>query len=317
MNSVLFLSGALAVTALFNAPQDCGQCPATKAKAALAANTSEKTIVATAADAGQFGTLLAAAKAAGLVEALEGRGPLTVFAPSDAAFAKLPAGTVEGLLKPENKAALQRVLKYHIVAGDVRAESVVKLKNAATLCGQRVDIRIGTEGEEKGKVFVDGAQVVTTDIACKNGCIHVIDSVILPSQDTLARVAAGAGTFNTLVAAAKAAGLVEALTGDADLTVLAPTDEAFRKLPAGTVESLLKPENKEQLAAIIKYHVIAGRVYSDQVVKLTSAPTLQGGTVAIEASDAGVKIGGANVTAVDIEACNGVIHVIDAVLLPQ
>jgi len=319
MNTKLFLGGALAALSLssFAAAQECGGCPAAKAKAALASNSAAKSIVATATEAGQFGTLLAAAKAAGLVEALEGRGPLTVFAPTDAAFAKLPAGTVEGLLKPENKAALARILTYHIVAGDVRAEAVVKLTNATTLSGQRVDIRVGKEGAEKGKVFVDKAEVVTADIACTNGVIHVLDSVIMPASQNLAEVATGAGTFNTLVAAAQAAGLVDALTGDGPLTVFAPTDAAFAKLPKGTVESLLLPENKERLAAILKFHIVSGRVYSDQAVKLTSAKTLQGGSFPIEVSGERVKVGGAMVTAVDIEATNGVIHVIDSVLMPQ
>jgi transforming growth factor-beta-induced protein len=323
MNKKLFLGGAIAVLSLtpssFAFAQDCDGCPVAKqkAKAALASNSETKSIVATASAAGQFGTLLAAARAAGLVEALEGRGPLTLFAPTDAAFAKLPAGTVEGLLKPENKAALARILTYHVVAGDVRAEAVVKLTNATTLSGQRVDIRVGTEGAEKGKVFVDAAEVVRTDIACTNGVTHVLDSVILPASQNLAEVASGAGTFKTLVAAARAAGLVEALTGDAPLTVFAPTDAAFAKLPKGTVESLLLPENKERLAAILKYHIVAGRVYSDQAVKLGSATTLQGGNLPIAATEKGATVGGAMITAVDIEASNGVIHVIDSVLLPQ
>lgn len=159
--------------------------------------------------------------------------------------------------------------------------------------------------------------MTATDIECTNGVIHVIDSVILPESKNLAEVASGAGTFQTLVAAAQAAGLVGALTGDTELTVFAPTDAAFAKLPKGTVESLLLPENKDQLAAILKYHIVAGRVYADQAVKLDAATTLQGGKLAIEVSDAGVKIGGAHITAVDIEASNGVIHVIDAVLLPH
>lgn len=317
MNSLILLGGALVASLAVSTPQDCGGCPASKAKAALASNAAKKSIVATAAEAGTFQTLLAAAKAAGLVEALEGRGPLTVFAPTDEAFAKLPKGTVESLLKPENKHLLARVLQYHVVAGDVRAEAVVKLSSAATLSGQRVDVRVGADGEEKGKVFVDRAQVVATDIECTNGVIHVVDTVLLPEQRNIVEVASGAGTFETLVAAAKAAGLVEALSGDGPFTVFAPTDEAFAKLPAGTVESLLKPENKEQLARILKFHVVSGRVYSDQAAKLDAAPTLAGANVAIASTEHGLTVGGAAVVAADIETSNGVVHVIDTVLLPQ
>ena len=134
-----------------------------------------KDVVDTAVAAGNFGTLAAALKAAGLVETLKGKGPFTVFAPTDAAFAKLPAGTVENLLKPENKAQLTKILTYHVVAGSVKAADVVKLKEAKTVQGQSVKITV-----KDGKVSVDGATVTATDIAASNGVIHVIDSVIMP-----------------------------------------------------------------------------------------------------------------------------------------
>jgi uncharacterized surface protein with fasciclin (FAS1) repeats len=136
---------------------------------------AKKDIVDTAVAAGSFKTLATALTAAGLVETLKGKGPFTVFAPTDAAFAKLPAGTVEDLLKPENKAKLTAILTYHVVAGDVKAADVVKLTEAKTVNGQSVKITVAG-----GKVKVDDANVVTTDIAASNGTIHVIDSVILP-----------------------------------------------------------------------------------------------------------------------------------------
>ena len=126
-----------------------------------------------------------------------------------------------------------------------------------------------------------------------------------------------AGSFNTLVAAVKAAGLVETLKGDGPFTVFAPTDEAFKKLPAGTLESLLKPENKAKLQAILTYHVVPGKVMAADVVKLTTAKTVQGGKVSIAVGDSGVTVDGANVVKTDIETSNGVIHVIDAVILPS
>jgi len=128
--------------------------------------------------------------------------------------------------------------------------------------------------------------------------------------------AVSAGSFNTLVAAVKAAGLVEALKGDGPLTVFAPTDEAFKKLPAGTVESLLKPENKDKLIAILKYHVVAGKVMAADVVKLTSAETLEGDKVTIKVVGGKVMINKSTVAKADIVCDNGVIHVIDTVLLP-
>ena len=134
-----------------------------------------KDIVDTAVAAGSFKTLAAALQAAGLVETLKGAGPFTVFAPTDEAFAKLPAGTLETLLKPENKEKLAGILTYHVVSGKVMAADVVKLEKAKTVNGQEVTIKVAD-----GKVTVDGANVVKTDIVTSNGVIHVIDAVILP-----------------------------------------------------------------------------------------------------------------------------------------
>jgi uncharacterized surface protein with fasciclin (FAS1) repeats len=129
--------------------------------------------------------------------------------------------------------------------------------------------------------------------------------------------AVGAGQFNTLAAALTAADLVDTLKGDGPFTVFAPTDAAFAKLPAGTVENLLKPENRDQLVAVLTYHVVPGKVYAADVVKLTGATTLNGSDVRIAVVDVGVRIDNANVVTTDIAASNGVIHVIDAVILPN
>jgi transforming growth factor-beta-induced protein len=271
----------------------------------------EKNIVETAVEAGKFKTLATALTAAGLIDAVNGPGPFTVFAPTDDAFAKVPKETLEMLLKPENKEKLKAVLTYHVVPGKVMAKDVVGLKGAKSLNGQRIDVKV--DGD---KVSVDGAKVVATDIACTNGVIHVIDSVILPASDNIPAVATKAGKFSTLLAAAKAAGLVDALSGDKALTVFAPTDEAFGKLPKGTVESLLKPENKDKLKAILLYHVVEGRVYSEDALKAKSAATLQGGKVEITVKDGAAYVNGAKILATDVDAGNGVIHIIDSVILP-
>ena len=141
------------------------------------ARASNQDIVDTAVSAGQFKTLAAALKAADLVATLKGPGPFTVFAPTDEAFAKLPAGTVENLLKPENKAKLTAILTYHVVPGAVRAEQVTKLDQAKTVNGAMV--KVTTKG---GKVTINDATVVKADTAASNGIIHVIDKVILPPQ---------------------------------------------------------------------------------------------------------------------------------------
>lgn len=146
-----------------------------KDRAAAAATTQPQDIVSTAVAAGSFKTLAAALQAAGLVETLQGKGPFTVFAPTDEAFAKLPKGTVEELLKPENKEKLTAILTYHVVAGQVMAKDVVGLEKAKTVNGQSLTIKV-----KDGAVSIDNANVVKTDIVCSNGVIHVIDSVVLP-----------------------------------------------------------------------------------------------------------------------------------------
>lgn len=147
------------------------------AASAFAGGAKKKDIVDTAVAAGSFQTLAAALEAAGLVETLKGDGPFTVFAPTDEAFAKLPPGTVESLLKPENKAKLTAILTYHVVPGNVGSAEVVKMKSAKTVNGQSVKIGAGRSG-----VMIDGAKVVQADVAATNGVIHVIDTVILPKE---------------------------------------------------------------------------------------------------------------------------------------
>lgn len=138
----------------------------------------------------------------------------------------------------------------------------------------------------------------------------------MADKQTIVEIAAGNDDFSTLVAAVKAAGLVDVLSGEGPFTVFAPTNAAFAKLPAGTVETLLKPENKDQLTAVLTYHVVAGKVMAADVVKLESAETVQGESVTIKAGDSGVMVDNANVVMTDIKASNGVIHVLDAVILP-
>ncbi|WP_041246900.1 fasciclin domain-containing protein [Brumicola nitratireducens] len=137
------------------------------------------------------------------------------------------------------------------------------------------------------------------------------------SKMDIVDTAASNSDFSTLVAAVKAAGLVDALKGEGPLTVFAPTNEAFAKLPAGTVESLLLPENKDKLVQILTYHVVAGKVMAADVVKVDSAKTLEGSSVTVTVANGGVKIDNANVIKTDIKTSNGVIHVIDSVIMPK
>ena len=276
-------------------------------------------IVDTAVAAGNFGTLAAALQAGGLIDTLKSEDPFTVFAPTDEAFSKLPEGTVEELLKPENKEQLVSILTYHVVFGRVDSSAVASLESAKTVNGAEIAIDASADG-----VKINDATVITADITCSNGIIHVIDAVILPPADESAAPAhdgeplaiEGVGSFKTLFAAIEAAGLKETLEKDGPFTIFAPTDESFAALPEGSVESLLKPENKEQLVSILTYHVVAGEVPSSQVVELTSAETVSGAEVTIEVAEGVVHVNDATVLKTDVPCEVGLIHAIDKVLMP-
>jgi uncharacterized surface protein with fasciclin (FAS1) repeats len=263
-------------------------------------------IVDTAQAAGSFNTLVAAVQAADLVEVLKGPGPLTVFAPTDEAFDRLPEGTLEFLLKPENKQELVDILLYHVVPQRLDAAGVIEAGMADTALG--CTVLFTTSGDD---VLVDEAKVLQADIEATNGIIHVIDTVILP-KDLVDR-AASTGQFNTLLTAAQAAGLAGALKDpDANLTVFAPTDQAFATLPSQTLDELLLPANRDALAAVLKYHVLPKRV----LLSIRDEATLADDPVEIR-SDGPSRVNEARILVADIKTTNGVIHVIDRVLLPE
>ncbi|MFO8035684.1 MAG: fasciclin domain-containing protein [Anaerolineales bacterium] len=311
--AVVLLVSACAAPATEEVPTEAPQPTATPMPEPTEEPTPEPTpepvdIVDAAIADGRFTTLVAAVQAAGLVDALKAEGPLTVFAPTDDAFAALPEGTVDALLN--DIPSLTDILLYHVVDGKVMAKDVVELTQAQTLQGQFVDIKV-----EDGNVFIDDAQVIITDIETANGVIHVIDAVIQPETRDIVDVAAEDERFSTLVAAVQAAGLVDALKAEGPLTVFAPTDDAFAALPEGTVDALLN--DIPTLTDILLYHVVDGKVMAKDVVELTQAQTLQGQFVDIKVEDGNVFIDDAQVIITDIETANGVIHVIDAVIQPE
>jgi uncharacterized surface protein with fasciclin (FAS1) repeats len=279
--------------------------------------TAQNDIITTAVEAGSFKTLATALGKASLLETLQGKGPFTVFAPTDAAFAKLPKGAVANLLKPENRDTLRSILLYHVVSGRMPATAVLKNKSLATMNGQRAPLMASKTG-----AMIAGSKIVKTDIKCSNGVIHVIDTVMMPSTDDIIGTAVKAGSFKTLAAAVKAAGLVKTLTGKGPFTVFAPTDAAFAKLPKGTVADLLKPENRKKLIAILTYHVVPGRVYASEVLGADGVKSVQGSTIQVNLrkNDKGevtaAMVNQARIVKTDIDTTNGVIHVIDSVILP-
>jgi len=289
-----------------------------------------KTIVDIAVEDGRFTSLVAAIQAAGLAETLSGDGPFTVFAPTDEAFAAL-GDTVTDLLKPENKEQLSDILLYHVLPGKVMATDVAGLNGQSAetaLAGKSIDIKV--DGDKV--ILNDNVNVIITDIEAANGVIHVIDAVLLPPSDEamsedavgektdIVDTAVADGRFTTLVAAVQAAELVDTLKSEGPFTVFAPTDDAFAALPAGALDSLLLPENKQQLTDILLYHVVAGKVMAADVVGLDG----QSAETALAGKSISIKINGdkvilndsVNVIITDVETSNGVIHVIDAVLLP-
>ena len=272
--------------------------------------------------AGGFETLVTAVQAAGLADTLSGDGPFTVFAPTDEAFAALPEGTLDGLLADTD--ALATVLTYHVVPGKVLAADVVGLTSATSVQGEDIAIEV----VDGGVVLNGGSNVTATDVEAANGVVHVIDQVILPPSlseaeaeepmlpDLVATTEAD-GNFTTLLAAVEAAGLSETLASGSlgKLTVFAPTDEAFAALPEGTLDGLLA--DTTALTGVLTYHVVTGEVLAETVVTLDSATTLAGLPVTIEVVDGTVVLNGsANVVTTDIMTSNGIIHVIDAVLIP-
>ncbi|MGE5691334.1 MAG: fasciclin domain-containing protein [Pseudomonadota bacterium] len=271
-------------------------------------------IVETAVAAGQFSTLASLLQQTGLADTLATGGPFTVFAPTDAAFAKVPKATLDALAA--DPAKLRSVLLYHVVSGAVPASEVVKLSGAKTLNGASVAIKV-----VDGSVKVDGATVTATDVMASNGIIHVVDSVLIPKAAPAAKpknivqTAAAAGSFKTLTSLLQKAGLASTLRSAGPFTVFAPTDAAFAKVPKATLAALAK--DKAKLRSVLLFHVVKGKVTSSRVVKLRSAKTLNGQSVAIRVRGGKVTVGGARVTAADVAASNGVIHVIDRVLIPR
>jgi transforming growth factor-beta-induced protein len=250
-----------------------------------------------------FSTLVTAVQAAGLESALRGDGPFTVFAPTNAAFDALPAGTLEALLA--DIPALTEILTFHVVPGRITAADLAEGKEVVTLEGRK--LRFSLEGGAK----VNGVNITATDIETSNGIIHVIDAVLIPVPD-LVDTAIGAG-FSTLVTAVQAAGLEDALRGDGPFTVFAPTNAAFDALPAGTLEALLA--DIPALAEILTFHVVPGRITAADLAEGKEVVTLEGRKLRFTLGG-GARVNGVNITATDIETSNGIIHVIDAVLIP-
>jgi transforming growth factor-beta-induced protein len=306
------------------APTNAAPTTAAPTTAVPTTAVATKDIVDTAAAAGQFNTLIAAVKAAGLEGALRNKAAkLTVFAPTDAAFAKLGDAKINALLK--DIPTLTKILTYHVLPSAVSAADVKSLGKGevTTLSGEKLTFEV-----KNGKIILNGnVEVIITDIKASNGIIHVIDTVLTPpslvpapttvpaAEKDILDTARAAGSFNTLLAALDAAHLTETIRNTKNITVFAPTDAAFAKLGDAKIKALLA--DPKTLGKILTYHVAGQQLTAAQLSALTSVDTLAGEKIAVNIAFGPIALNiTTKVTTADIKAKNGTIHVIDTVLTP-
>ncbi len=281
---------------------------------------ADQDIVETAVDNPDFSILVSALQKAELVGALQGDGPFTVFAPTNKAFENLLSSlniTAEDLL---NHPQLKEVLLYHVVSGKVMSTDLVDGMMPATLNGEKISVYL------KNGVKINSSTVTAADVVAENGVIHIIDTVLVPSSFKLQPSPAVPGTvvdialsnkdFSMLVSLLQKADLVDALKGEGPYTVFAPTNQAFEKLLNQLNISASDLMNQPDLAKVLLYHVVPGSVKSTDLTNGLKAGTLNGEQVMIDLTS-GVKVNGSNVISADIMAGNGIVHVIDTVLVPQ
>jgi uncharacterized surface protein with fasciclin (FAS1) repeats len=249
-------------------------------------------------------TLAAVVSAVGLVETLQGEGPFTVFAPTNAAFEALPPGLVDELTEEQ----VIQILFYHVVAAKAFSTDLSDGQTITTVLGQDITVSI-----VNGDVFINDAQVIVVDLEADNGVVHVIDAILLPEfpKPSVVEIIAASDIHTTLAGAVVSAGLVDALSGEGPFTVFAPTDAAFAALPAGLLEGLSVAE----LTDILLYHVVADMALSTDLSDGQTITTMLGEDVTVTIVGGDVFINNAKVIVADLEASNGVVHVIDAVLL--
>ena len=287
----------------------------------MAEEMSKPSIAEIAAGDENFSTLVTALDAAGLVETLAGEGAFTVFAPTNAAFEAL-GDTLNDVLADAD--LLTQVLLYHVVDGKVMSPDALALagSEAETLSGDKIALSI-----DGGNLFINDAMVTAVDIEASNGVIHVIDAVLIPSSDEMSSdmseekgsivdIAVADERFTTLVTALQQAELVETLAGEGNFTVFAPTNDAFAAL-GSDLDAVLA--DNDLLTKVLLYHVLDGAVMAETALTLDgqTVETLSGDSFSISIKDGNLFINDSMVVITDIEADNGVIHVIDAVLIPQ
>ena len=274
--------------------------------------TASNTIVDIVVNSDVHSTLEAAVIAADLATTLSGDGPFTLFAPTDAAFAMIPEEVLNSLLA-DPSGALTEILLTHVASGNVLSSDLSDGMMIPSLSTTSLNVSI-----TDGAVMINGATVIVADLQADNGVVHVIDVVLTPEDEsnTVVDVIVNSPVHSTLETAVLAAGLAETLSGDEPFTVFAPTDAAFELIPADVMTSLLM-DPMGSLTYVLTHHVHSGNVLSTDLSDGMMVPTLAGTNLTVAISDLGVFIDGANVSVADIQADNGVVHVIDAVMVPS
>jgi len=244
-----------------------------------------------------------------------------VFAPTNEAFARIPKATLDHLLDPKNIKELDDVLTYHVASGTVHAKDLKNDEKIKTVEGKDVEARLFDH-----KVFINNAQVTTADIDASNGVVHIVDHVLIPPHSpapgpapagkTIVDLAVATPDLSTLVTALKAGKLVDTLSGAGPFTVFAPTNEAFAKLPKSLLDYLLDPKNIKELDDVLTYHVASGSVHAKDLKNHEKIKTVEGKEVEAFLYNNHVYINDAEVTTADVDASNGVVHIINHVLIP-
>lgn len=293
--------------------------------ALFGALASTQNIVQLAQGNADLSILVSALTAGGLTSTLSGKGPFTVFAPTNKAFSKLDTTALEALLA--NRAELDKILEYHVLEANLSMLELMAVKVAKTFEGENVIV-----SDPGSSIKVNNANVLTANVEASNGVIHIIDSVLVPPSlppfppspaQNIVELCESEKDLSTLVAAVVAAGLADTLSSSKEFTLFAPTNEAFNALPAGTLNRLMKPENKQELVDILTYHVLPEEVLSTDLKPFQAVATVEGKPLHVTKWGGHVRVGPSlsskdlkNVIKADNLASNGVVHIINGVLLP-
>jgi uncharacterized surface protein with fasciclin (FAS1) repeats len=315
------VSGVIGFSALMGCAGNDGQASSSLPVASSNGKGAQLSdIVDTAVAAGNFSVLASALGAAELVETLKSAGPFTVFAPTDEAFAKIPSEQLDAILA--DKALLTKILTYHVVAGRLLAADVLGQSTLTSVEGSPINVSLNGDA-----AFVNESKIILTDVLASNGVIHAIDTVLLPpaapAEEAPAEeapmmdiidTAVGNGNFTVLATALTEAGLIDTLKSAGPFTVFAPTDAAFAKIPSEQLSAILA--DKALLTKILTYHVVAGKLAASDVLASCSLTSVEGSAIKVSLDGSDAFVNQSKITLTDVFASNGVIHVIDTVLLP-